>query len=141
MCLYRDVIRWSVWLMLLALGGLALALGAGLGHVFAPLLVTYLVAGVGLIRFPWGRFLEHSDLSYGVYLIHSLVLSLLMHWFAFDNWIVLFLAAWLVSLMLAWVSWNVIERPALDHKSMPADLVRRLARSMPLPSGGTARDR
>lgn len=140
-CLFRDVIRWSVSLMLISLCALVLSLWAGLGYALAPLLVTYLIAGIGLIQFPWGRFLEHSDLSYGVYLIHSLVLTLLMHWFEFEGWITLFLAGWVVSLMLAWASWNVIERPALDHKSFPADLVRRFAKAIPLPSIGPARDR
>lgn len=139
-CLFRDVIRWSPWLMLAALAALVMSLGTGLGYVFAPLLVTYLVASIGLVRFPWGRFLEHSDLSYGVYLSHTLVLSVLVHFFAIDSWIGLFAAGWAGALVLAWISWNVIERPALDHKSLPADLVRRLAKALPLSPARAARD-
>jgi peptidoglycan/LPS O-acetylase OafA/YrhL len=138
--LFRDLIRWSVPLMLLALAALCVTLWLGFGYVFAPMLVTYLIAGVGLLTFPWGRFLEHSDLSYGVYLSHSLALSLLAHWFHFDGWMSLFLAAWAMALAFAWCSWNVIERPALDHKSLPAKLVRRLAQTISLSSTRAARD-
>ena len=140
LCLYRDVIRWSALLMLITLVALAASLWAGLGHVFAPVLVAYLVAGIGLIQFPWRRFLENSDLSYGVYLCHTLVLSLLMHFFAFEGWIALFVVAWALSLLLAWLSWNVIERPALDHKSLIADTVRRLAQKVPMLSARSAGD-
>lgn len=138
--LFRDRIRWSVPLMLAALGALVVCLGAGLGYVAAPLLVTYLVAGIGLLQFPWRRFLERSDLSYGVYLSHTLALSLLMHLHRFESWIALFVTGWILSLMLAWISWRVIERPALDHKSLPADMVRRLAKSVRLTATRSAQD-
>lgn len=124
-CLLRDVLRWSKTLMAIALLALTLSLWLGLGYIFAPILVSYIVVGFGLLKFPWRRVLERSDLSYGVYLTHSLMLSLLAKFFEFSSWLFFFAVGLACSLAIAWISWNLIERPALNRKSLPADLLRR----------------
>ncbi|WP_271079221.1 acyltransferase family protein [Aurantiacibacter sp. MUD61] len=124
--LFRDIIRWSLTLMVVALVALLLSLWSGVGGIIAPFLVTYLVVGCGLIRFPWGGVLAKVDLSYGVYLTHSVMLTLLVHYTGLQSWLGLFGAGLALSMLAAWLSWRLIERPALRHKHWPADMVRRV---------------
>ncbi|MBH5321248.1 acyltransferase family protein [Aurantiacibacter sediminis] len=135
--LFRDAVRWSALLMVAALIALALSLWAGAGALFAPLLVTYLVVGCGLMRFPWGGILAKVDLSYGVYLTHSVILTLLVHYTGMQSWLGLFAASLLLSMLVAWVSWTMVERPALRHKHWPADMLRRVLGNAKT-NGGTA---
>ncbi len=60
-------------------------------------------------------FIQHNDLSYGLYLVHMPVINVLLYlgW-APKGWDIALVA--LASLLLAVVSWFCIERPALRHK-------------------------
>lgn len=124
--LFRDRLPWSkahLGLAVLALVGL---LWANLGVLFAPILVSYLVVGIGLLQFPWAGLLAKADLSYGVYLLHSVVFLLIMHFTPVDQPLVLFLIGWPAAMILAWGSWTFIEKPALRYKDVPARWMRTL---------------
>jgi peptidoglycan/LPS O-acetylase OafA/YrhL len=90
-------------------------LAIGLGAVVLPVCVPYIVVYLGLSDLPGRAFLKH-DLSYGVYLIHSPVIvamTLLLKLSA--GWPLMLIAA-LMTLMLAYLSWIYVERPALRQK-------------------------
>jgi peptidoglycan/LPS O-acetylase OafA/YrhL len=114
---FRDVIRVNVRL-------LALAIVAVLGSVLLPdyrilaaLPMAYLlmVAG-GALRHPWFRF--RTDVSYGVYIYafpvqQLLVIAGLGTTLAVGPFALL---ALLCTLPLAWLSWTMVEKPALRLK-------------------------
>ena len=87
-------------------------------------LLLYLAYEPRLLRFTLGRSL---DLSYGIYLYAWPVQQLLIQAFgpALNPW-TLSLAALLGSGLLAWLSWTLIERPALAFK-------RRAPEPKPIP--------
>lgn len=119
-----------------------------LGGRFVPLLGTYLVLGLMVVTlFHWGfgnnlnplqfaalssltfaaafsgntlseRLLRRNDLSYGVYIYHAPVINLLLALGLATGaaGVVLVLA---VTLVLAYASWRLVERPALGFKQHP----------------------
>lgn len=123
--LFGDCIPVSPPWAIGALAALLVSLGSKGAFLVAPPLVAYLVLVVGLIRFPWSTWLAKADLSYGVYLMHAVMLTILMNVWPFTSGVVLFFAGLCLTLCVAWCSWTFIERPALAHKSLPATLVRR----------------
>jgi peptidoglycan/LPS O-acetylase OafA/YrhL len=63
-----------------------------------------------------GRLLRGQDISYGVYIYHSIVINVFVELGLLDSlvsvlWIVL------ASLALAWLSWVTVEKPAMGYKS------------------------
>ncbi|QZH76405.1 MAG: acyltransferase [Erythrobacter sp.] len=129
--LFGDVIRFSRSTLLTALMLLVFALVLGAGHVFAPLLTAYVAIGIGLLRFPWTAKLARADLSYGVYLTHSVILMILVNLYPFAHWWALFALGLGCSCLVAACSWHFIEAPALRHKSWPAQAVKRLLARVP----------
>lgn len=135
--LFSDVVPWSRALMLAALAALVAVWATPFDFLIAPLLTAYLVVGIGLLRFPETPLTTGVDLSYGVYLIHSVVLMMLMNLYPFTSWLVLCAVCWPITLALAYASWKVIEEPALDHKAFPERIVRGLlARLRPRSEAG-----
>lgn len=129
--LYADILRWSRLLMGLATVLLVLSWQSDIAYLVAPGLTAYIVIGFGLLRMPWTGVLAKADLSYGVYLTHSVVLLIVMHLFHFTNWIALFATALPLALLAALFTWTFIEKPALRRKSLPAELLRRALRRRP----------
>ena len=125
---------WSPQLLIIALLALIAVLYLGAAHIFAPFLVSYLAIGIGLIKMPWSQFMQRADLSYGIYLTHALVLTTLMKLHSFENPLSLFAACMPVTIFVAWLTWTFVEKPALNHKSMPAELTRALLQRVPLGS-------
>lgn len=118
--LFRDRIRWSGWLALGSLAGLALTAhfgGMKLGFsVFGVYLTLYLAFA------PWlrlHRFGQHGDFSYGLYLtglfIQQLVQRSLPNLDAWGNFFLSFPVALLVAVAL----WRLVEKPALNFKRAP----------------------
>lgn len=132
MFLFADVLRWNGLLFALAFAFWCAALATGLSYVLVPLLTAYLVVGVGLIRFPWSPFFSKFDLSYGVYLSHSVFLMMLMNLFAFDSWVPLFVCALALSYVFAYLTWTFLEAPALRQKSLPARLAKQVIARIPM---------
>jgi peptidoglycan/LPS O-acetylase OafA/YrhL len=124
--LYRDKLPWSWPLMGATFCALLAALWLGIGVFAAPALIGYLVVGMGLARFPWQRHLAKADLSYGIYLTHSVAFLVIMHFLPVTEPIVLFVLGWSLACLTAILTWNFIESPALRHKDVPARLVRTI---------------
>jgi peptidoglycan/LPS O-acetylase OafA/YrhL len=127
--LYGDKIPFSATLAVAAffLGMVGLAIG--LGAVVLPICVPYIVVYLGLSNLP-GRVLFKHDLSYGVYLIHSPVVvavTLLLNLRA--GWPVMLITV-AITLMLAYLSWTFVERPALRQKKIVSDWLVLFARRL-----------
>jgi len=61
------------------------------------------------------RLLRHQDVSYGLYLYHMVAIDFLVRIAAPSEW-VSFAASLILSLVLAALSWTLIERHYLRHK-------------------------
>lgn len=123
---YRDKIpvddRFAVvciaaLLISIYLGVLYLPRGAGLFYVAAPFFLSYLSFWAAL-RLPFTRVNTRNDYSYGIYIYGTLVLQIIA---SLDSGLSLpmYLASALaITFVLAYMSWNLIERPALKLKRL-----------------------
>ena len=55
------------------------------------------------------------DLSYGIYIYHAVVINFLLHFSLFSSGVNLMLM-FVVSLILAYLSWTFVEKPVLSFK-------------------------
>lgn len=87
---------------------------------------SYLLFALGRTRFRWAERLHRlPDLSYGIYLYGWPVETLLVFYLHGPPWLI-FINAVAACFLLGWLSWHLVERPALKLK-------RRT--SAPLPAG------
>lgn len=114
--LFRERVPFCLPLALSALASALVALPCGWGPIVMPLCLSYVAVFCGLCFLP-GRSLLRHDLSYGVYLIHAPVLTAFVIWFpTFKVWPIVAVIVMLVTLLLAYLSWVFVEKPALDQK-------------------------
>lgn len=115
----RDSIPISGRLALLAAGGLVAGTAMGLGNLLVPVLGTYLVLALAFspsIR--WHGFARHGDYSYGLYIYAFPVQQLIVQ--VADRPIshtLNFLAAVPATLLLAMLSWHLVEKRFLALKA------------------------
>ncbi len=125
---HRDVLdryRWPI-------AGVAAAIVLSGVHQFdiaAPLAITLLVLSAGLIghHVPINRF---GDISFGIYVYHSPIIQLLI-WAGFAQRAGLLLTFGMTMLALvplAWLSWTLIEHPALRWAKLRRTQVAATAR-------------
>lgn len=115
--LFADRVPFSITFAIGALALIIVALPFGLGAVVMPLCLPYLVVFCGLSALP-GQSLLKYDLSYGVYLIHAPILTSFI--LLFPNLRIWWLAAMivlLITLVLSYLSWILVEGPALRRKT------------------------
>lgn len=125
--LWREWIPMTAWTAALAAAMTLLALAANLFPV-AIVLATY--AGIGLA---WLPFRIERDLSYGVYVFARPIETLLSVAGLAAAGLPLLLAGTILAvLLLAFMSWTLVEKPALSLKS------RRLRRPRPRAFGSRA---
>jgi len=119
MILYKLQGRWlfNPWLLGAALAGLAASVPLHLLILLFPLFGAYLVIALalapGLPVIPAARF---GDLSYGLYIYGWPVQQTLLRLCGGLAWWQLFPLALAVAAALAWLSWHVVEHPALRLK-------------------------
>lgn len=118
--LFRDRIVYRGWLAALCAAGLFGAL------YFAPL-TEIALATIGAYAMFWFAFKAPSqigafvseDISYGLYLYAWPVTSLLYyHGVTTDPWIAAMITLFVASIF-GWLSWRLVERPALALRSTP----------------------
>ena len=64
------------------------------------------------------KILKGNDISYGIYIYHGLVLGVLVEMHALNNPLYI-LVVLCVACLLAYASWNLIEKPFLNKKKKP----------------------
>ena len=112
--LYRDKIPCSPTIGLLAAVMAAVLLQVPDTCYLAAFPAAYLTVWLGLMRPPKIPF---GDLSYGVYLFHFPVEQSIMQVFpGVGGWWRLPLLALPATVLCAWLSWNLVERPILARK-------------------------
>lgn len=114
---FADRIPFSMSLAIGAFVIATVALRLGVGAVVLPFCLTYIVMYCGLSVFPGQALLKH-DLSYGIYLIHSpilVALSMLMP--TMRTWWSITMLAFIITLILSYLCWLLVEKPALKWKN------------------------
>ena len=116
--LYRAKIRHSSLLFAIAVAAIAASLPLGVYALVAPVAITYAFLWLAF-SLPFGWFEKKGDFSYGTYIYAFPVqqgLALLgIHEQGFASF---FLCAVLLTLVLAFFSYRLIERPALRFRSV-----------------------
>ena len=113
---FRNWIPHSASLAVAAFALLMVGLAFHFGAVFAPICVPYIAIYLGLSFLP-GRPLLKRDLSYGIYLIHAPVLVACGMFFpALRPWWLGAALAFVMTLMLSYLSSKFVESPALARK-------------------------
>lgn len=153
--LYRDKIPMNWKIFAAALGTLVVATvvgalwvpySAGMFYTVAPLPLTYVVMWLGM-RLPFTRINTKVDLSYGIYIYGTLVLGILTSLGWNQTWFPYVTATIAITLVVASLSWFLVEKPALSLKNARLDFRGRSVRVLrhghpkPAPVGsGSATD-
>jgi len=99
----------------------ALALAAGVlacdaYRILGPLVLPFAMLALATLL-PWHRFDRHGDVSYGLYLYHYPIMQTLCTGsFHFAAPVTIFGVTLAATLPMAWLSWVLVERPALSLK-------------------------
>ncbi len=114
----RFVTGHFFWVVLLGVA-FALSIFWDVGvDVAATLFVASFVIWAGLLPAEKLRKVGDVDLSYGVYIWHFPILQILRGEFVWGSPTALLLAALILVLPVAWLSWVCVEHPALRAKGM-----------------------
>lgn len=118
--LFRDSIPCRRDLALVSLAVLVGALRFGSFRVFGPLLLPYVVLYVAF-SLPSTKFDRSADISYGLYL-YAFPIQQVLSQIGFTRFgpTAYMLAAWLLTIPVAALSYFVVEAPALKWKSFRA---------------------
>lgn len=131
--IFRDRVPYSA---ALAVTGMALTIATlpfGLGPVLLPICLPYAVVVLGLG--PWlGHVPIKQDVSYGIYLIHTPVLVLLISVLGLPaQWALLAVMTLIATTLLAYLSRVLVEDPTLRYKKSISEWINaRLAFMKPL---------
>lgn len=116
--LYRDRIALRPGIALLAAALLVPALFVQPLAVPAfAVLGGYIIftVGFGVTRGPLARINNANDISYGVYLYAWPVGKLLLWYWPAMPLVLCILLNWLIACALGWISWHVVEKPAMRY--------------------------
>lgn len=129
--------RWiplSLWLVALFAGLTLLARGSAWAEL--PSILTCISAALWLALVPKGWILGYGrvgELSYATYIWHWPVGQVLVSLWPGLLWPQLFPLMVLVTLPVAFLSWTLVELPALRRVSSAAAVIRRAAKALRLP--------
>ena len=123
--LYREKIRHSTLLLVIALAALAGSLPLGLYGVVAPVAITYVFLWLAF-ALPFSWFEKKGDFSYGTYIyafpVQQGLALLRIHE---EGFVVFFFSAVLLTVVLAFFSYRLVEAPALRLKAVQLPKWRR----------------
>ncbi|WP_313223495.1 acyltransferase family protein [Stutzerimonas nitrititolerans] len=118
--LYRDSIPWRGWIAGMLVLALVLTFHRPIGPVVYAVALPYLVIYLAYAPLPWlARFGKYGDFSYGMYIyafpFQQLTVYLLGHEIGIF-WLTLI--SFVPTLVLAALSWHLIEAPAMKLKRL-----------------------
>lgn len=91
------------------------------------LILAWLVFRVAYLKAPKFAFLQKlPDLSYGIYIYHWAMLQMMFYWMPNLSVLTLFMLAIIPTIILAALSWYIVEKPMLNSKTRFANFLRGL---------------
>lgn len=129
---YRDRMNFG-WLTLAALIAVSYLLRQTEAlEVVMNLLLCWMIFRVAYMKAPkWAWLQRIPDLSYGIYIYHWCVLQLLFYWFPQLGVMELFALTFPPTVVLAALSWYIVEKPMLRNKVKFANWLRGLGFKRP----------
>ena len=122
---FRETLRFNLWVPVLFLGLAALLHNSPEMEILFNLGIASIVFLLAYVKAPkWNWLQKLDDVSYGIYIYHWAVLQCLLLVSPAFNTYALALCAAVISAVLAWISWHIIEKPALKSKSRLANIFR-----------------
>ncbi len=124
---YHDRLNFS-WVAVATLIGASYLLRETVViEVIVNLLLAWLVFRLAYMRLPSFEWMQRiPDLSYGIYIYHWCILQMLFYWFPNLSVFELFALAFPPTVILAALSWYIIEKPALRSKTGFANWLRNI---------------
>jgi peptidoglycan/LPS O-acetylase OafA/YrhL len=122
---WRPPLKW--WAAALCASGCVIALMTGFLWLALHTLFAFLVIFAALspsVRMP--RMAKYGDLSYGIYIFHYPVMQIVIQLTGFTEWYELIAVSLPIVLILAFMSWHLVEKVALSHKDRPFKLPGQL---------------
>jgi len=128
---YREDISFSVLLLPVFVGFCWLTRNhIELIEIFMNLTIAWGVMIIAYMKAPKLEWTQNlADVSYGIYIYHWAVMQSLLYFFPTLTVIPLVIFGYAISLVLAQLSWRIVEKPALGAKNDFAKLLRRGKRS------------
>lgn len=118
-----------------------LAFPLGVVYYVLPISLSYVVAYLGYSD-RLGRRSLRIDLSYGIYLIHSVVITFLIVMVPqIDNFFAGTVVVLATTLLLSFLSWTFIEDPCLRRKALAKGMIQRLLPALRTKQPGRERPR
>jgi len=116
--LFREKIRCSVWIFVACIGAVGASFPLGLYSVLAPICTSYAFLWLAF-NLPFSRFDAKGDYSYGTYIYafpvqQALSLSGVQE----DGWAVYFAWSLVLTGILAFLSYRLVEAPCLRWKHL-----------------------
>ena len=122
---YREHINFRVALIPVLFAVTALTHNSAVFEVFFTITLGYALFWCAYIKVPKLEFMQKiSDISYGIYIYHWAVLQAVFHFMPQVNVFEIILIATPITLVLATLSWNIVEKPALKLKSRFAERLK-----------------
>ncbi|OPY27696.1 MAG: Acyltransferase family protein [Methanocella sp. PtaU1.Bin125] len=117
--LNRDKIKFDFRIVLLAVLAWVLSMQIPELMLLSSLIcLPYIVLGTAFASIPFiNRIGKRGDISYGLYIYHYPVQQTLLSFAGLDP-LKLFIATFIIAGPLAWLSWHLVERRALDMKDI-----------------------
>ncbi|MBF9232813.1 acyltransferase family protein [Microvirga alba] len=123
--IFADKVPYDKRIAIFILMMCIILLPLGLGPVILPLSVAYLVVYIGFSDV-FGSRQFRSDYSYGIYLNHAVVLTILLILVPqLKSFFAALIFVTLAAILIAFLSWRFIEAPSLRLKEWSTDRVRK----------------
>jgi len=124
---YRDRLHLSWVTVALLAAGSYLLRETAVVEVIINVVLAWVVFRFAYMRLPKFEWMQRiPDLSYGIYIYHWCILQMMFYWFPKLNVYELIALAFPPTVILAALSWYIVEKPALRSKTRCADWLRNI---------------
>jgi peptidoglycan/LPS O-acetylase OafA/YrhL len=122
------------WIALITVAvGSYMMRGTPVLEVMMNLLLAWFIFRVAYLRLPKFNWMQRiPDLSYGIYIYHWCIIQILFYWMPNLGVIELFVLTFPITLVLAAMSWYIVEKPALNSKTRFANWMRNIGIKRPV---------
>jgi peptidoglycan/LPS O-acetylase OafA/YrhL len=118
--LWRDRAKLTFLSIVFALAVIIISFNSSAFYFLTPIATVYLTICFGMIKFPKIPVLSGGDYSYGIYLYGWPVQQTIMHYFpAYRTWYFNLALAAPITVTIAFLSWNILEKRVLYLKNHP----------------------
>jgi len=123
---YRDRLNFSWFALGILIVASYFVRNTPVVEVILDLILAWIVFRFAYARVPALNWLKRlPDVSYGIYIYHWCVLQLLFYWIPGLNVYALFALTFPVTVVLAALSWYIVEKPALQSKDRMTKRLRQ----------------